>query len=101
MFVHLRVAQQHLGEGVHRQAFHQAGAAHLDGAHRNAEILRYLLVLVAPGDELQQLAFARGEALKDGQLGEAGGRRLRRLIGPLDGGEQAVSSFLQTNPMSV
>ena len=46
-----RIAQHQFGQGIDLETFHQAGAAHLDGAHRDAEILRYLLVLVAPGDE--------------------------------------------------
>ena len=85
------IEQHQLGQGIDLETFHQAGAAHLDGAHRDAEILRYLLILVAPGDELQQLVFARGEPLIGGQLGETGGRAQGRLLGPTDGGEQGAS----------
>ena len=83
-----RIAQHQLGQGIDLEPPHQAGAAHLDGAHRDAERARYLLVLVALGDELQQLVLAGGEPLEGVSMGKARRRGQGCLVGPRFGGEE-------------
>ena len=59
------------------ELFHDAGAMHLDGAGRDAELAAGLLVGLAVGDELQHFALARRE------LGEAA--HLDRPAAAVDG----------------
>lgn len=54
--------------------FHDAGAVDFDGAGRDAELATGFLVGLAIGDELQHLAFARGELGEAAHLDRAAAR---------------------------